>query len=93
MPTKHITDEELTNLKDDGWKIYTIGVKNDEDHEYHIAKAKSFVLETGGKLVEDITVIDGFTAIFPPDSAEIFNIYATDHISFSEEDKDVNTSV
>ncbi|KAI6247931.1 hypothetical protein HI914_03789 [Erysiphe necator] len=92
MSTKHISDEELSNLKDDGWKIHMIGVKNNDDHEYHLAKAKSFVLETGGRLVEDIAAIDGFSAIFPPESAEVFNIYAIDHISFSNEDKDINTS-
>lgn len=42
--------------------------------------------------MEDIAAIDGFSAIFPPESAEVFNIYAIDHISFSNEDKDINTS-
>ncbi|RKF59309.1 putative proteinase inhibitor propeptide [Erysiphe neolycopersici] len=92
MSTSHITSQELTALKNDGWKIHIIGVKKDGDSKTHSEQAKLGVVKAGGKIVDDIAVINGFTAIFPPGSAEVFNNSSNEHIAFSEEDQVVTTS-
>ncbi|KAI6247929.1 hypothetical protein HI914_03787 [Erysiphe necator] len=92
MSTKNISDQELAALKEDGWKIHIIGVKKEEGQNNHLEQAKLGVVKSGGKIVENLAVINGFTAIFPPGSIEIFNTTSADHIAFSEEDKEVKIS-